>query len=321
MKQAIAAPLAWFNAQAGTTKAWQEALADRLVQLTLGDPTLLPLLQVTLESIWMKGRLTLEQFGTITDASVEWASQNVLVLSDPLAGAVQMWDLTRRQQIGSAVQIVASRTALTPNRNLLLAVTCPPQLTRQGYCAAERVQALRLGEGTLMAEPLVLEPTLDTKRIVDMAVSPDSRLLAISTDAQFPATLRIWDLEHQRVVADLPTRITGRLAFSHDGRFLANADAQIEVWDVDAWRRLGPPLTDSNSWPVHTVGFTTSGNLITVSGERPTITTWEGSVNALIERACRLANANLSQGDWEKYVGAEVPYERTCPEAPEGEFV
>jgi hypothetical protein len=36
------------------------------------------------------------------------------------------------------------------------------------------------------------------------------------------------------------------------------------------------------------------------------VTSWQ-------RRACAVANRNLTQGQWNQFVGADHPYERTCP--------
>jgi hypothetical protein len=41
--------------------------------------------------------------------------------------------------------------------------------------------------------------------------------------------------------------------------------------------------------------------------------------NSWVARACARANRNLSQAEWDHYVGATIPYHRTCPNLPSGE--
>ena len=56
-------------------KQWEPALVDRLAQDTAPDAAYLPLLQVTLEDIWDKGRLTLDQYETLGNAIEERANR------------------------------------------------------------------------------------------------------------------------------------------------------------------------------------------------------------------------------------------------------
>ena len=38
-------------------------------------------------------------------------------------------------------------------------------------------------------------------------------------------------------------------------------------------------------------------------------------------RACRIANRNLSWDEWIRYIGSNVPYQRLCPDLPNGKDV
>ena len=42
---------------------------------------------------------------------------------------------------------------------------------------------------------------------------------------------------------------------------------------------------------------------------------------ALADRACRLVWRNLSQAEWDRFVGPDTPYQQTCPDLPAGEGV
>jgi hypothetical protein len=83
LKDAIQRPLLALAAQNSDVrgKRFEPALLDRLAQDASASPTLLPLLQVTLEELWKKGRLTLASYGTLTDAIKDRADQ-VLAFRD-----------------------------------------------------------------------------------------------------------------------------------------------------------------------------------------------------------------------------------------------
>jgi len=36
-------------------------------------------------------------------------------------------------------------------------------------------------------------------------------------------------------------------------------------------------------------------------------------------RACRTANRNLTQAEWNQFIGTDMPYQRSCPALPPGE--
>jgi hypothetical protein len=37
-----------------------------------------------------------------------------------------------------------------------------------------------------------------------------------------------------------------------------------------------------------------------------------------LERACAIANRNLTRAEWSQIMGTSVPYRRTCPDLPSG---
>ncbi|HEY8951364.1 MAG TPA: hypothetical protein VIP78_02235, partial [Candidatus Dormibacteraeota bacterium] len=73
LARAVQRPVQEQNERLGGDKRWQPELVERLVGDTVNDITFLPLLQVTLEAIWTKGKLTLDRYGTLTDALQEHA--------------------------------------------------------------------------------------------------------------------------------------------------------------------------------------------------------------------------------------------------------
>jgi hypothetical protein len=49
-----------------------------------------------------------------------------------------------------------------------------------------------------------------------------------------------------------------------------------------------------------------------------TVAVWEGdvSVDSWQRRACSLANRNLTQAEWDQYIGRDLPFQDTCPQPP-----
>ena len=45
---------------------------------------------------------------------------------------------------------------------------------------------------------------------------------------------------------------------------------------------------------------------------------FRGDVEEWRRAACRRARRNLTQAEWERFVGVELPYQETCPELPPG---
>jgi WD40 repeat protein len=52
-----------------------------------------------------------------------------------------------------------------------------------------------------------------------------------------------------------------------------------------------------------------------------TVWLWDADPNSWVSHACQRVNRNLSQAEWDHYIGKNVPYHRTCPNLPPGEGV
>ncbi len=73
LKQAIQRPLQVHFP--GAEKRFEPALLEKLAQDAAAGPSLLPLLQVTLEELWKKGHLVLSAYGNLSDAITRRANQ------------------------------------------------------------------------------------------------------------------------------------------------------------------------------------------------------------------------------------------------------
>ncbi len=105
--------------------------------------------------------------------------------------------------------------------------------------------------------------------------------------------------------------VTG-VAFSPDGHNLASMsiDGTIKLWDVASRQPL------CNIYNIH--GFS-GGTGIAFSADGQALLTWQAcwegvwkatnlkiwqiSLESLLQRACRLANRNLTQEEWQRYLG------------------
>lgn len=159
--------------------------------------------------------------------------------------------------------------------------------------------------------------------IYRLAFSPDGQTLAAldTVGRVVGAKVFVWDL-----TADPPVRQLFNdqkhgmsLAFSRDGRTLASTgpNSAVILWDVVTGvekRRL-----ESQKYALETAfGFSPDGSILASGNIYGTVMLWEFP-DVPQPHACRRANRNLSQEEWEQFIGPDRPYQRTCTDLPLGE--
>jgi WD40 repeat protein len=112
------------------------------------------------------------------------------------------------------------------------------------------------------------------------------------------------------------------IAFSQEGNKIisGSSDKTIRQWDLTNPERDPVILNDHQSW-VLSVAISPRGDLLISGSADRTIRVWNVSTGNLAERVCSVVERNLSQAEWNEFIGGNVDYVRTCPNLPAGEGI
>lgn len=119
--------------------------------------------------------------------------------------------------------------------------------------------------------------------------------------------------------------VVKNIAFSPDNSTMAIGSStengpEITLWDISnlsSILSMNVPLNTS-SLDLYGLAYSNSGQMLAMGSGAGEITIWDMSVQSWQEESCKLAQRNLTQSEWQRYLGDE-PYHKTCQEFRDGE--
>ncbi len=167
---------------------------------------------------------------------------------------------------------------------------------------------LQIWEDTLAAKIYLPE----SFAINSLAISPDFSMLALGREK---GDVILWDLNEEKFIRKISghqSAITD-VDFSPDNELLltASRDRTVRVWEIHNQQKLPLVLDDHEDW-VMTAAFSPDGQKI-ISGSRDNyIRFWTLDLQVLADRICGLIDREMTDDEWNNYIGQSIPKQPTC---------
>jgi WD40 repeat protein len=154
------------------------------------------------------------------------------------------------------------------------------------------------------------------QRVDEVAVSPDGKYVAVGSGN----TARVCSRSSGKIFwGSTGASKLGALAFSPDGRYLAtgSSDTTVRTFKVNTGEEVS---RQSLGGAVSALSYSRDARYLITASEL------EGGIvdvqkrfyrpEDLIADTCSRVTRNLTVSEWRSYVGAEIPYHKTCPKLP-----
>ncbi len=203
-----------------------------------------------------------------------------------------------------------------------------------GKWLASRDGRMQLQLWEVSSGKLVDQCAIRASQLSKLAVASDGKTVAVveegfDRNSTITSTIRLWkpEVSDQRNAAiqalnpdaiglDTIQASINSLAFSPRSTLLAsgNSDGTVRVWNMATQQPIGSPLVGHGEG-VSSVAFGPEGWSLASVGKSGSVRLWD---MALQKRAFNIVNRNLTQHEWQRYIGDDSPYPYTIPMPPPG---
>lgn len=128
-------------------------------------------------------------------------------------------------------------------------------------------------------------------------------------------TIYVYDVNSNSILRTInghTTRVVD-LKFSPDDSQLASAgiDSKIKIWNARDWTLRPVEIIVPENWPM-SLAFSPDGKNLITAHQNARIFIWPTKADNMAEQFCAKVSRNLTQREWEAYVGYDINYQKTC---------
>ncbi|MBL6980081.1 MAG: hypothetical protein ISR58_02710, partial [Anaerolineales bacterium] len=244
---------------------------------------------------------TLEHGSNVPWLPLAFSPDGKLLASGSLDGTIIFWDIETGQQMGET---------LTAHSDIVFSLAFSPD-----------GKTLASGSSDFN---IILWDVVTRKKIRTLLHNAQVQSLIFTSDGGrllsggFDAMVRIWDVD----TGDQINQLSGHLgdvtdlAFNSDETLLASGstDGNVILWDMKSLERIG--FLSGSPASLIGVAFSPTEPLIAAASRDDNVYVWETDIDAWKKFACFRANRNLTQAEWNRYIGSQEEYQLTCPDYP-----
>lgn len=154
--------------------------------------------------------------------------------------------------------------------------------------------------------------------IYSIEFSPDNLTIAVGTEdgAVFFGSVRENNLIFASALPGQRSRIS-KIKFSPDGKLLATAslDGSAQLWVISEMDKMLPVVFKDHNDYVWSIEFSHDNNYLLAGTKDGVLKLWPTKAELIAEDMCKYLIRNMKKLEWDRYVGEDVEYVKTCENA------